>query len=229
VLHRCTAVGFSDDAIEAWGVEQLHVQAVGVPPYPGDSFPRLVGLLQPTAEVELSEAVLRYVRGDAAQPRAEGPAILAHVVNDRARSWGGRGFALTLMERFPAARRDYAAWTTSGHLQRGAVHLAEARQGLWIASLVAQSGYGDAPEQRPRLRVGALREALRTLAQLAGDRGADVHMPPIGTGQAGGRWPEVRDLILEELAGRHVSTTVYVLPGAPMPEDAVVDDQLTLL
>lgn len=45
VLSRCTAVGFSDEAAEAWGAEELRVQAVGVPPYPGDRFPRLVGLL----------------------------------------------------------------------------------------------------------------------------------------------------------------------------------------
>ena len=47
VLGRCTAVGFSDEATEPWSGEDVHVQAVGVPPYPGDSFPRLVGLLQP--------------------------------------------------------------------------------------------------------------------------------------------------------------------------------------
>ncbi len=49
------------------------------------------------------------------------------------------------------------------------------------------------------------------------------------TGQAGARWPGIRDLILEELADRHVPTTVYVLPDEPMPEDAPADDQLSLL
>ena len=39
----------------------------------------------------------------------------------------------------------------------------------------------------------------------------------------------VRDLILEELADRHVASIVYVLPDAPMPEDASADDQLSLL
>lgn len=229
VLARCTAVGFSDEATEEWGDEQLHVQAVGVPPYPGDRFPRLVGLLEPISGVAAHDRGLRYVRGDAAQPRIDGPAIIAHVVNDRARRWGGRGFALSLMDRFPDAHEDFAAWAAGGALHRGAVHLAEAGEGLWIASLVAQAGYGETPSDRPRLRLGALREALETLARLASERGADVHMPTIGAGQAGGHWPQIRDLILEELAEGHIANTVYVLPDAAMPEDATVDDQLSLL
>ena len=229
VLHRCTAVGYADDATESWSGEDVHVQAVGVPPYPGDSFPRLVGLLQPVVEAERREPGLRYVRGDASEPRTSGPAIIAHIVNDRARSWGGRGFAISLMRRFPGAADDYAAWAGAGHARRGAVHLTEAEDGLWIASLVAQAGYGPSPSQRPRLRIAALRQALETLAAEARERAADVHMPAIGTGQAGARWPGVRDLVLEELADRHVATTVYVLPDAPMPEDAPADDQLSLL
>lgn len=229
VLHRCTAVGFVDDAVEPWAGEDLHVQAVGVPPYPGDSFPRLVGLLEPTEGADRREPGLRYVRGDAAEPRADGPAIIAHVVSDRARSWGGRGFAVSLIRRFPEARDQYAAWASAGNARRGAVHLADAGDDLWIASLVAQAGYGDRPTERPRLRLAALRQALEALSAIAAARSANVHMPAIGTGQGGARWPHVRDLILEELADRHVPTTVYVLPDAAMPEDAPAEDQLSLL
>jgi IrrE N-terminal-like domain len=228
VLSRCTAVGFSDDAVESWDAEQLRVQAVGVPPYSGDSFPRVVGLLEPAEEPVVQQIGLRYVRGDAAEPRTEGPAIIAHVVNDRARRWGGHGFVRSVTDHFHGAAEAYAEWAASGPLQRGAVHLQEIGPDLWLASLVAQAGYGDTTPTRPRLRLFALREALATLATMALDRAADVHIPPIGTGQAGGRWPEIRDLILEELADRHVVTTVYVLPGASMPEDALIDEQLTL-
>ena len=214
--------------VEAWDGEQLRVQVVGVPPYPGDSFPRLVGLLQPATGSPTHETGLRYVRGDASQPRTEGPAIIAHIVNNRAHRWGGRGFAMSVKEQFPDAFDAFAEWTSTGELRLGAVHLVEVADGLWIASLVAQAGYGDALTKQPRLRLVALREALETLGNVALERSADVHMPPIGTGQAGGRWPKVRDLILEELANRHVATTVYVLPGARMPEDAPADEQLSL-
>ena len=52
VLARCTAVGYSDDGIGQWGAAELRVQAVGVPPYPGDRFPRVVGLLEPADSAE---------------------------------------------------------------------------------------------------------------------------------------------------------------------------------
>jgi Zn-dependent peptidase ImmA (M78 family)/O-acetyl-ADP-ribose deacetylase (regulator of RNase III) len=229
VLHRCTAVGFADDAVESWAAEEVHVQAVGVPAYPGDRFPRVVGLITPVKGAERRERGLRYVRGDASEPRATGPTIIATIVNDQARSWGGSGFTAALTNRFPTARESYTEWASSGHLQRGAVHLADAGDGLWIASLVAQSGYGASSMARPRLRLAALRRSLETLARLAAERKAEIHMPPIGTGQAGGHWPSVRDLILEELADRHVPTVVYVLPDEPMPEDAPADEQLSLL
>lgn len=229
VLHRCTAVGFSDDADETWAGEAMHVQVVGVPPFPGERFPRLIGLLNPAEDHDARDTTLRYVRGDASEPRADGAAIIAHLVNDRAGSWGGRGFAGSLMERFPAAKDEYTAWATGGQLQRGALHLAEVDEKLSIASLVAQAGYGDSPGRMPRLRLAALGTALRRLADLAIESEATVHIPPIGTGQAGGRWPEIRDLILDELADRGIVTTVYVLPHEPMPEDVPADEQLTLL
>jgi O-acetyl-ADP-ribose deacetylase (regulator of RNase III) len=230
VMHRCTAVGFSDEAVEDWQGEAVRVQVVGVPPYPGHSFPRLIGLLTPEGDREATDLELKYVRGDAAQPRRDGrPAIIAHVVNDRGRSWGGHGFALSLMQAFPAAREQYEAWASSNHLERGAVHLAEAGDGLWIASLVAQAGYGERASGRPRLRLFALQRALRNLAAVAQERDAEIHMPAIGTGQGGARWPNVRDLVVEELVDRRIPTTVYVLPDAPMPEDVPADDQLSLI
>jgi len=91
---------------------------------------------------------------------------------------------------------------------------------VWVASLVAQAGYGPSPTGQPRLRLHALRQVLEALARHAADASAGVHMPLLGTGQGGTPWPKVRDLILEELAGRHLPVTVYVLPDAPMPEEA---------
>lgn len=81
VLAACTAVGYSDARDETWFDQELHVQAVGVAPYPGDRFPRVVGLIKPAAERSEHAEGIRYVRGNAAEPRSDGPAIIAHVVN----------------------------------------------------------------------------------------------------------------------------------------------------
>ena len=225
VLSRCTAVGFSDAAVERWGDRDTDVQAVGIPPYPGDRFPRVVGLLRPATQAKVTIGGLRYVRGDATQPRGDGARIIAHVVNDQAQRWGGRGFAMALSDRYPEAKDAYAQ-RSPDERALGSVHKYEAEPGLWIASLVAQKGYGES--ERPRLRLSALSTTLRALATEAIELDATVHLPPIGTGQGGMPWPPIRDLILEEVVDRGVSVTVYVLEDEPMPEDAEVPVQLTL-
>jgi hypothetical protein len=91
VLAHCTAVGFSVDDTEDWpGIDgAVRVQAVGIPPYPGHRFPRVVGLLQREVEADRRVQGIRIVRGDATRPMREGPTMIAHIVNDTARRWGG--------------------------------------------------------------------------------------------------------------------------------------------
>lgn len=219
VLSHCTAVGYSDQAVESWGSDgELDVQAVGIPPYPGDRFPRIAGLIRPTAAAQPQGASIRYVRGDATRPQSERPAIVAHVVNDRARRWGGRGFASSLGRRYPHVREAYAGSAEEpGARALGAVHFDEAAPGLWVASMIAQSGYGQSAA--PRLRLAALRDCLEAVADYALEHGADVHMPLIGTGQGGMQWPPVRDLVLESACRAGVHVVVYVLPDSAMPEE----------
>ena len=223
VLPLCTAVGFTASGTEEWSaVGDVSVQSVGIPPYPGDRFPRVVGLIQPAGDAQL-EAVdeFKYVRGDATEPRGEGSRIIAHIVNNTARRWGGYGFARSLGERYPDARDEYHAWAeSSANRQLGAVHFVQAEDETWVASIVAQAGYGESV--RPRIRYSALGSGLRALARHAADLHASIHMPAMGTGQAGGEWPTIRELILEELSRHGLSVTVYILPDQPMPEEAAV-------
>jgi Zn-dependent peptidase ImmA (M78 family)/O-acetyl-ADP-ribose deacetylase (regulator of RNase III) len=230
VLAECNAVGFSADRRERWGDESVFTQAVAIPPYPGYRFPRVVGLVQPADNAAPPIEGIRYVRGDATHPKQDGPKIIAHVVNDRARSWGPRGFAPALRATFPDAASTYSEWAEDReNRQLGSVHLASAGAGQWVASLVAQAGYGDRADGQPRLRLVALERCLADLAATASELGASVHMPPIGTGQGGTPWPFVRDLVLEGLVDRGIAVTVYVLPDANMPQEEVSHPQLALL
>ena len=219
VLSHCTAVGYTDHAIESWDRDaNLEVQAVGIPPYPGDRFPRIAGLICPAAGTEAHGTGIRYIKGDATKPHDERPTIIAHVVNDRARRWGGHGFARSLGRRYPQVRDAYAASVEKpGGRTLGTVHLDKAAPGVWVASMVAQAGYGEST--KPRLRLPALRDALRALAEHAVEHQADVHMPLIGTGQGGMRWPTVRDLVLDGVCRAGVNVVVYVLPDSQMPEE----------
>jgi Zn-dependent peptidase ImmA (M78 family)/O-acetyl-ADP-ribose deacetylase (regulator of RNase III) len=224
-LRRCTAVGHSVTASETWAGTDLRIQAVGVPPYPGHQFPRIVGIVEPVEHVPPPHGRLTYVRGDATNPLGDGAMIIAHVVNDRARSWGGHGFASSLARQFPAVQTDYVKWASEAdHPSLGTVHCADVAPGLTVATMVAQAGYGE--ERRPRVKLAALRSCLRIVAGLALEKGASIHMPPIGTGLGGMQWPLMRDIIVQDLCEANVPVTVYVLPGSPMPAD--VEPQLSL-
>lgn len=232
VLSHCTAVGFSVDDHErlpGFG-DELHVQAVGIPPYPGDRFPRIVGLLEPPDGERRRVEGVHMVRGDATRPRRDGPTLIAHIVNDRARQWSGRGFSGSLGRRYPEARRLYGEWSTASDERRlGAVHVAQLASDLWVVSMVAQAGYGETASGRSRLRLPALVNCLERLADEALARSASVHMPPIGTGQGATPWPTIRDLILESVVDRGVPVTVYVLPNEPMPQEDRAVGQLALV
>jgi hypothetical protein len=103
ILASCSAVGYIASGTEQWnGDTEISVQAVGIPPYPGQRHPRVAGLLVRGGQVHTRTAIT-YLTGDAALPQHDGRHIIAHVVNDRARAWGGHGFAVQLGRTHPKA------------------------------------------------------------------------------------------------------------------------------
>lgn len=219
VLPRCSAVGYSDRGTGEWKGEAVNIQAVGIPPYPSERFPRVVGLVQPVRSSGTRGAGIRYIRGDATIPRGGGSKLIAHVVNNKAQRWGPFGFAKLLGNRYPAAKKAFTESPLSGR-QLGSVLVTRAPSDLMIANLVAQDGYGD-NGGRSRLSVPSLDACLKRLGEVARDRRATVHMPLIGTGQGGMPWPVIRDLIVDRVVALGVEVTVYVLPEATMPEGSL--------
>lgn len=216
VLGQCTAVGWSAKGTLTLGDTELYVECVGVPPYPGEKLPRVVGLVLPAIASSPERGIVELL-GDASSPRGDGPHLIVHLVNDKAANWGG-AFARALKEKWPEVHSEFKEWAARERLALGNVHLAEAEPNIAVATMIAQRGYG--ASARPRLRYAALREALGQVAELARERGADVHMPRIGAGQAGGDWSIIREMIDQELVQRGVEVTVYALPGSSLPEPA---------
>jgi len=224
-IRECTAIGYSARGVETWWEEtgRMQVEAIGIPPYPGSGLPRVVGLLRVT-DRHTVQPLLKYVHGSATQPRGSGMRMVVQVVNDKTANWGGGGFATAVRKAWPDVQKDFRTWVEqeSASFRLGAVRLAEADERTVAASIVAQHGYGPSP--RPRVRYAALREGLQKVAQLAAEKGTSVHMPRIGTGQAGGSWSVVRDLVAETLCSVGIHVTVYDLPGS-MPS---IEPQLGL-
>lgn len=224
VLGECTAVGYTAVGVERWREtgRDFAVEAVGIPPYPGDSLPRIAGLLVIDTAAPPGPAIT-YVTGDASTPRGSGPRIIAHVVNDAARAWGGGGFALQLRRKYPQAAQAFRAWTVGrpDNLRLGEAYVVDLVDGISVASMVAQEGYGEGP--KPRLRYHALAECLERVRGAAVARAASVHLPRIGMGQGGGVWPLVADEIDRALCRYGVPVTVYTRPGEH--ETLVVDGE----
>jgi len=217
VLGNCTGIGFTDRAEELWpGLGRVIVECVGIPPYPGAHLPRVAGLLRVANSEEGARPALRYVHGNVFEPRGGGPKIVCQLVNDAARRWGG-GVAAQSAKRFPEVQKAFSLWfsSLSPKERLGKVYFGRAGSTLVLASMVAQRGYG--PSSAPRLRYAALEACLRSVAEEAVARGASVHMPRIGMGEAGGAWPLIEGLLCDELTAAGVETTVYDLPPTTTP------------
>lgn len=213
VVIQCSGVGVTGKGREVWDADaiELVVEAVGIPPYPRSSLPRVVGLRMPARWSGTTFPEANYLRGDATTPRGRGARIVAQVVNDKTPRWGG-GFALSVRRRWQLVQDDFIDWVGNRRPALGSSHLSQAEPDVWVFSMIAQHGYGPSPT--PRIRYWALERGLQELAAAALKLGASVHVPRLGAGQAGGNWDVVAGMLGEHLLTRGIPVTVYDLPGA---------------
>jgi Zn-dependent peptidase ImmA (M78 family)/O-acetyl-ADP-ribose deacetylase (regulator of RNase III) len=213
VFSQCTAVGFTAKGKEpARGeVPSLYWECVGIPPFPGKAYPRVLGLCRPSGPRRESPGEVVEVVGDALAPRGTGARVVAQIVNDKTPNWGG-GVSFAARSRFPEAQEDFRRWVDESprNLALGRTRVADVGGGVHLASMVAQHGYGEST--KPRIRYAALRECLGQVREFAERTEATVHMPKIGTGLSGGNWSVVSELIDEQLVSRGLSVTIYTLP-----------------
>lgn len=221
IISQCSAIGYTAKGAELIGSTDVRVECVGIPPYPGSTFPRVAGILTPTSDGE-SGAAITFVRGDALEPRGPGPHLIAHVVNDATPNWGGRGFAQAVRRKWSAVHDSFGQWANKrdGTFSLGNVHFAKVNENLGVASMVCQRGYGTSA--RIRLRYAALENCLLAVTRAAQERTASVHMPRIGCGAAGGSWQLVQELIDVTLLASGVPVFVYDLPGVDLPQQSAL-------
>ena len=86
LMAQCTAIGVTARGRERWlgASRDLWVECIGVPPYPGHVYPRVVGFVRDADPSDLltSSTGIRYLEGDALRPNEPGDKIVAFVVND---------------------------------------------------------------------------------------------------------------------------------------------------
>ena len=214
-LSQCVAIGNTATSQERWeGLgSAVEVQAVGLPPYPGSAEMRYAGFIQLSNDTEsVIEAQIEFRYGDASVPVFEKDIAIVHVVNDKARRWGGRGFSKSLYQTFPEAAKEYSTWTAvSDEFRLGEFHAFVNSANQAVVSIVAQHGYG--PSRTPRIRYSALHSALDATSGFLLENGIDTaQMPRIGSGLAGGKWSIIEGMIYEELVLKGIDVKVIDLP-----------------
>jgi len=213
ILSQCTAVGYTAKGTQR-GVgkfRELYLECVGIPPYPGRNYPRVIGIAHHDNGKTVKALTITSIRGNALEPRGTGPQIIAHIVNDKTPNWGA-GFARAIRNQYPSVQKDFKEWAIMNpdKFSLGNTEASIVSDELYIVNMIAQHGYGESV--KPRIRYAALRDCLRQLKKTALGKGASVHMPRIGTGYAGGNWSYIVELIDEILVKNGINVTIYTLP-----------------
>jgi O-acetyl-ADP-ribose deacetylase (regulator of RNase III) len=211
IVYACTAIGQTNHAQEDWiTTAKLPVECVGIPGFVGTTYPRIAGIVR-FRRRDAEQDTLNFVHGNVLSPADKGPKVICQLVNDQARVWGG-GVARSAAEKFPAAQRDFSRWLLELPRPRrlGRVHFAQVGNATFLASLVAQEGYGVSTS--PRIRYAPLECCFSLVARFALNHGASVHMPRIGAGLSGGTWDTVEGIVRDAVIAKGVHVTVHDLP-----------------
>lgn len=218
VIRECTGIGYTAKADETWPgrLGKVRIECVGLPPYPGERYPRVAGLAMLPHALH-SARKIRYLKGDATEPRGDDKKLVAFIINDKGRSWGA-GFARAVQRKWPFVLEEFQTWIREhkSGFALGNVNSTMVEPDLMVCEMVAQRGYGKSIG--PRIRYGALQSCLAKVAAIALEEKASVHMPRIGCGQAGGSWLIIRELIESILVQRGVDVTIYDLPDGRQKE-----------
>jgi O-acetyl-ADP-ribose deacetylase (regulator of RNase III) len=126
----------------------------------------------------------------------------------------GKGIALQFKRAFPEVFAAYADACADGRVQPGRVfpvRLGDSDR--WVLNFPTKRHW------RQRSRLDDIRAGLDDLARLLVELDIrSVAIPPLGCGNGGLRWLEVRPLIVEKLGGLDIDIRLYG-PGTPSPED----------
>ena len=214
-VYQCTAIGYTDCGTEKWVTgNDTKIECVGIPAYPGSIYPRVAAVVR-FEMVREGRQPIKYVHGDVLSPRGEGKKIICQLVNDRAVRWGG-GVARKAAKRFPHAEKSFSL--SIDQIPRserlGKAIFSNAEEGITIASLIAQEGYG--PSVAPRIRYHSLEKCMYEVAERADWDKATIHIPRIGTGVSRGNWETIEEMLDDVMVRSGLSVTVYDLPPRRM-------------
>jgi O-acetyl-ADP-ribose deacetylase (regulator of RNase III) len=146
--------------------------------------------------------MIRFTQGNLLEADAE---ALVNTVNTVGVS--GKGIALMFKEAFPDNFRAYEAASKAGRIAPGGLFITERRDMLgprWIVNFATKQHW------RQPSRLGWIREGLAALRrEIAAREIRSIAVPPLGAGNGGLEWAEVRPLIAGALDGLDCDVLVF--------------------
>ena len=120
----------------------------------------------------------------------------------------GKGIALMFKERFPENFRAYAAACKSGEVQLGRMFVTDNRQldgPRWIVNFPTKDHW------RSRTRLEWIESGMEDLLRVISERGIrSIAVPPLGCGNGGLEWRDVKPLLETTLGGiEGLDATIY--------------------
>lgn len=212
--YDCIKSGWSSVSLEQWdqlGETRLHVSCIGLSVLQGRIRPRVGILVTPEFCVRENTGIEELI-GDATHPQGSGVKIIAQVVNTMGGL--GAGFGKSLASSYPSTKRAILDWKKDkSRFKLGKTNLLKINDDLYVFQMIAQKGFQSSGNSIP-LKYEVLSLSLKELSATASYLSASVHMPYIGSGQAGGDWSIIKEIIDQELVKADVKVTVYSLPGS---------------
>ncbi|MFP5041627.1 ImmA/IrrE family metallo-endopeptidase [Parasediminibacterium sp. JCM 36343] len=212
--YECTAPGWSARETVKWDFlgNEYDIYCIGISPLRKENKARVGIIVTPRSyEENLQDKKITLEFGDATKPRGEGVKIIAQVVNT---SGGlGLGFGKSLSKNFPLVKTELQKWQEDkSRFKLGQTNTFRVEKDIYICQMLAQKGLFEKNGEIP-LKYPSLRDCLIELSDYALEIGATVHMPMIGAGQAKGDWNMIMGIIHDELIGKNIKVSIYMLPG----------------
>src|SRR5882757_8673817 len=125
----------------------------------------------------------------------------------------GKGIALQFKRAFPEVFAAYASACKAGEVRTGVVQPVALSGGRWVLNFPTKRHWRQ-PSRIEDIRAG-LDDLVRVIEKL---EITSIAVPPLGCGNGGLPWAEVRALIIEKLQGVDADIRLYGL-GTPPAED----------
>lgn len=149
---------------------------------------------------------LKYVTGDATEPKGKGNKLIIHVCNNEWK-WGA-GFVLALSKRWKSPELLYRRMEK---LELGDISVQPVENGLCVVNMIAQDGVCTGNVSGIPLKYRALSCCLIKVFSLAKIMNASIHAPRIGSGLAGGDWNIIEEQLKCKFVDNGVNVTIYDL------------------